>query len=48
MGAGPGPTPGMAVGLDPASELRAIYQMFPNDDLAELLSTIPRGGMGAR
>lgn len=47
FGAGPGPiAAGIPVpsGDNALEELRAIYQMFPNDDLADLIDSYTRDG----
>lgn len=43
VGAGPGPQAGGPYALSPVDELRAIFQAYPNDDLAELLSNLRAG-----
>lgn len=47
FGAGPGPiAAGIPIpsGDNALEELRAIYQMFPNDDLADLIDSYTRDG----
>ena len=47
FGAGPGPIAAgipMTQGDSALAELRAIYQMFPNDDLADLIDSYTRDG----
>lgn len=40
LGPGPGPQPSGPFAVSPVDELRAIFQAFPNDDLAELLANL--------
>lgn len=47
FGAGPSPVAAgipMPAGDSALAELRAIYQMFPNDDLADLIDSYTRDG----